>query len=55
MGISQVAGDQGLEPFLACCVPELEAVVFGFVEDVFSQEVDSDSGLPITMRTWAVS
>ena len=45
MGIFEVAGDERAEPFLPGCVPELKAVVFAAVGDVFGEEIDADGGL----------
>ena len=45
MGIFEVAGDEGAESFLPSCVPELKAVVFAAVGDIFGEEIDSNGGL----------
>lgn len=43
--VLQVAWNQGLEPFLACCVPKLQTEGFAFVYGVFGKEVDAYCGL----------
>ena len=45
MSVSQVAGNEGPKPLLSCSVPQLEAIIFSFVDDIFGQEVDADGGL----------
>lgn len=45
MGVFEVAGDERPESLLSSSVPQLEAVVFGFVGDVFGEEVDAYGGL----------
>ena len=45
MRVPEVARNQRPEPLLAGGVPELEAVVLAFVDDIFGEEIDADSGL----------
>ena len=45
MCILEVGGDERLEPFLACSVPQLEPHHFAGDCDVLGDEVDADSGL----------
>jgi hypothetical protein len=35
MRVSEIAWDEGLEPFLTSSVPELKAIVFGLIQYIF--------------------
>ena len=45
MSVTKVAGNEGPKPLLSCSVPQLEAIIFTFVDDIFGQEVDADGWL----------
>ena len=51
----EVAGDERLEAFLSCRVPQLKAIRLLVVLDVLRQEVDSDCGLDKVIGTWMAS
>ena len=55
IGIADVRGNEGPEPFLASGVPELEAESFALDLHGFGDEVDADSGLYGGMVTLEVN
>lgn len=45
MRVPQVPRNQRPEPLLSRRVPQLQAVIFAFVDDILGEEIDADSGL----------
>ena len=54
MCVFEVAGNETLETFLACGIPQLETNYFAARCDVFTDEVDSDGGLSASTSTFLV-
>lgn len=45
MGILEVTGDEGPKTFLACRIPQLEAISLIIVDNIAHEEVNADGGL----------
>jgi hypothetical protein len=54
MSVFEVTRNQRPKSLLSSCIPELQSVVFGFMSDIFGEEVDAYGRLSEVAVTLAV-